>query len=114
MTREKASEILLALQISFRTTAEQGLMPNTEEISVLSDALNLAIIRLLRDTWITIENGLPFDDRDQLVSTKGMEIYKAYWQAELEKWIDSSDRMHVIDDVTAWMPLPEPYEVPDE
>lgn len=115
MTIKKASEILLALQVSVSTLTEQGIISNTLEVNELLEVLTLAVKKLTENEWILSEYGKPFDKREKLVSTKDKDIFIAFWDADTKVWQDVTSGMLIDEtDVTAWMPLPEPYEVPDE
>ncbi len=115
MTIKKALEILLALQISVRILTEQGIMPNTLEVNELLEVLTLAVKKLTENTWILSEFGTPVDKREKLVSTKDKDIFIASWDADRKIWLEFTSGMLIDEtDVVAWMPLPDPYEVPDE
>lgn len=55
--------------------------------------------------WVSVEERLPKPDRNVLVSEKGDEPYKAYYDGD--EWF-SLDSAFPRSQVTHWMPLPPP------
>lgn len=67
-------------------------------------------------SWIKCSDRLPFDCESVLIYSRGYTVISAYLVYDLKKepiywnvndW-DESDTTWEIDEVTHWMPLPEP------
>lgn len=113
MTRDKVLEILFPLLNCIDGIAKQGVSKEAKNLCELSEALSFAIKKMV--AWISVETCMPFDDRDMLVSTKDKDIFIASWDADRKIWLEFTSGMLIDEtDVVAWMPLPDPYEVPDE
>lgn len=77
-------------------------------------ALDIAIEALeekKNNTWVSVKDRLPPEPRigenGYIVQEKNVcEPFSAYWDGE--RWTDSN--YEPIDDVIAWMPLPESYK----
>ena len=65
--------------------------------------------------WIPCEERLPEEDEDVLVcfkKAKGLMVVHLayYWDARGVFWEDCFSRCCKLEEVLAWMPLPEPYK----
>jgi hypothetical protein len=66
--------------------------------------------------WISVEERLPEHDKLVLVcdANEGVHGYVGIWSFEIDKddgsdcWYDSGGWWHPLEEVTHWMPLPEP------
>ena len=55
--------------------------------------------------WISVKDRLPeYGDGNVLIAYKQGGIYIDSWDEEYEEWDDAG----IDDDITHWMPLPEP------
>lgn len=75
------------------------------------DRLAIETVPPAQPRWIPCSERLPDNDIDVLV-TDGTDCAVAYWRTDAQAWDDS---MHGWCDlygleVTAWMPLPKPWE----
>ena len=104
MTREEAIELLDNL-IGF-VEDNHG--------SDYDEALKIAI-KALEQRWIPVSERMPEEHKDVLTCGLGgfIEIqsfenaYDGYWENQNGAWSD-------LDEVAAWMPLPEPYRAESE
>ena len=64
----------------------------------------------LPNSWISVDDRLPDDDRDVLVFDDGFFLTGGYNKKE-KRWEASWDWCESIHSVTHWMPLPEPPNV---
>lgn len=80
-------------------------------LDIIQEALDMGIDALEKQTWISVKDRLPPEPRigenGYIVQEKNVcEPFSAYWDGE--RWTDSN--YEPIDDVIAWMPLPESYK----
>lgn len=67
-----------------------------------------------RREWIPVSERLPETDEDVLI-TDGVTVYIGWMiDATDRQWRADSEDNYFINDVIAWMPLPEPYKVESE
>lgn len=74
----------------------------TSGYQMLREALDMAIEALKRECWIPVKERLP-EDRNAVLCTDGSYIYLTEYDADLDSAFGD------MDEITAWMPLPEPY-----
>lgn len=70
------------------------------------EALDMAI-EALQDDWIPVSERLP--EKDELVLVTVWNDVITAWRNRYGGW-ESAEDMYGKGDVTAWMPLPEPYK----
>ncbi len=63
--------------------------------------------------WIPVSERLPETDEDVLI-TNGVTMYIGWIDATDRQWRADSEDNYFINDVVAWMPLPQPYKVESE
>ena len=73
----------------------------------------LALIQQLEakvPKWISVEERLPDNDRDILVAIYGKRVQLGYYADDVEAFVVNGE-VACGEEVTHWMPLPEPAEV---
>ena len=105
MTRYEAIDILKNTIVRFERTNGK---------TVYAEALQMAIKALEEPQWIPCSERLPENDKSVLATTAWGEVTIAeriYPPINDTCWfIHDGNTNATIDDVIAWMPLPEPYE----
>ena len=105
MTNEKASEILDDYDVNFEGhTAEE-----------VAEAFDCAFKALEQTRWIPVSERLP--DKNVFVLVTVEQSGKRYQEIMrrnkyIDAWTDNID--NYTDEITAWMPLPEPYKAESE
>ena len=84
---------------------------NNIKAKIEPEFFNEVADRLEKQTWIIVDDRLPEEPEigadGYIVQEKNVcEPFSAYWDGE--RWTDSN--YEPIDDVIAWMPLPESYK----
>lgn len=84
---------------------------NTLKRTISKKELEEILLRAERMKWIPVSEGLPKrperGESGYIVQKKHVaEPFSAYWDGE--RWTNEDD--DVIDEVMAWLPLPEPYK----
>ena len=84
---------------------------DTTDLILYDEEVQMCIYALEKQTWISVKDRLPPEPRigenGYIVQEKNVcEPFSAYWDGE--RWTDSN--YEPIDDVIAWMPLPESYK----
>ena len=68
----------------------------------------------LEPTWIPVTERLPEDEQEVLITYKisvKHHVWSAIWDELHGRFYDKEYRSYIsLDYVTAWMPLPKPYE----
>lgn len=77
------------------------------------DYTDVAVKALDQTRWISVSERLPGSDEDVLV-TNGVGIYVGWIDATDKCWRVDSESEYFMNDIVAWMPLPEPYKVESE
>lgn len=83
---------------------EIGIEP--EEIQELKERDAVKGILRNKGGWISVEERLPEDAADVIVTTENREEITLAW-CDGDDWMSAIDGDHI--NVIAWMPLPEPY-----
>lgn len=96
MTREKAKNWLNKLYVRADITDEYGDMVDMQPYS---EAVDMAIEALEQTMWIPVSERLPEEYDLYLVYTEEQPFVCPFENGEF-----------FIDDVVAWMPLPQPYK----
>lgn len=73
----------------------------------------LSKVRTNEERWIPVSEGCPIMGVDVLVCTSTGCIYTSFLDSRGE-WCFSECGDVIIESVTAWMPMPEPYKVERE
>lgn len=84
---------------------------DTSGIDLYPEEVQMCIDALEKQTWVSVKDRLPEEPEigadGYIVQEKNVcEPFSAYWDGE--RWTDSN--YEPIDDVIAWMPLPESYK----
>jgi Protein of unknown function (DUF551). len=126
MTNEEAAKILKLERDSWRMN------PRLKVDQRLYDAFDVAIKALDQTRWIPVSERLPEKNGECLVTVSfhfcGEIVFKCSFATDLHKvdeyefpehkcgfyGIDSEWGSYEINDVIAWMPLPEPYKEESE
>lgn len=110
-SRRSLSDTLTSWTTKAQTTAE--FIEVVEELLTIECAPTVEA----EPKWIPLSKKLPNKNDYVIVTTKCGVVIEAQlevWNSgEKEWWIDN-DNIFPFDDVVAWMPLPEPYEVKHE
>lgn len=76
-------------------------------------ALNMAIKVLEQPKWTPVSERLPEDEQEILFSTKTGRVHSGKYHDDdsANRWYSHRDKCRAWNNVvTAWMPLPKPYE----
>lgn len=104
MTKEKKEQLIRHLKYNLEIGADY----------LITDEDAVEIIKALEQTrWIPISERLPKTDEDVLV-TNGRGMYIGWIDATDKGWRVDSESEYFMDDIVAWMPLPQPYKAESE
>lgn len=100
----KRTRILGKLKHCYLHKAKYVLDMKNEDLEIIIKALE-------KQNWVSVKDKLPpkpeFSEKGYIIQTANViEPYSAYWDGNI--WIDTD--CTIIDNVIAWMPLPEQYK----
>lgn len=113
MNKEQAIKLLrkeTSVDEIHRLEVEEKLDFN-EVTDKIQEAMDMGADAIEKQTWVSVKDRLPEEPEigadGYIVQEKNVcEPFSAYWDGE--RWTDSN--YEPIDDVIAWMPLPESYK----
>ena len=107
MTDEKAIEVI-------KKNCYVSNLLDLDETVMINTALDRAVDALKRNQWIPVTEKMPERRQEVLLSFKDGCVITGYLASDKE-WHDSGwEYSYNIDEVNAWMEIPEPYEAESE
>lgn len=110
MTREEANRILECMAIDLTGALSRAKEPMADVLLQRLEAINVAQDALTpQNEWVSVEEKLPEEHADILMWRKRWKIAEAGTFHIGRFWVyDEIGDSYTADDITHWMPLPEP------
>lgn len=86
---------------------------NAPDMTVIEFVENLPSVTPQQTRWIPVSERLPAPDEDVLV-TNGRGMYIGWIDPTDKGWRVDSESEYFMNDIVAWMPLPQPFKAESE